>query len=453
MSKKIAIIGSGRSACAVARYCVHHGIPHILSDTASVEVVRTRLTDAGIVECCTWEAGGHSAAVFTASQAVISPGIPVDAPICTQLQEAHIPLVGELEFGASRSTLPLIAITGSAGKSTVTSLLSKLLETIYPASPACGNIGYPLTDAVEESGQEGILVCEVSTFQMEWVAQFCPSMAMVLNIFPNHLDRHSSFEEYAQLKERVVTMTEKDGAVILSGRQERLVTLGNSLVNHRVYYFGDVPSEKSGMYVHKSRIYFLTSEGEKTFYASVEGAPLAGVHNEDNYCAAALAAYLHGVPGDIFESVVTNFHGLPHRMERVTAVRGVTYINDSKSTTFDSVCAALSGFPGQKIHLLAGGRFKGGDFKQVAKAIRGRSISLYLFGEAGRTMYTHWNNVAPTHLYSTMEEAFHAASNMADSGEVVLLSPGCSSFDLFPNYIARGNRFKQLVREGDNGTS
>jgi UDP-N-acetylmuramoylalanine--D-glutamate ligase len=441
----VTIIGSGASALAVAAYCCSKNIPCLISDTESAAVVKGRLEDAGLSDC-PWEADGHSDAVFDADIAVISPGVWKNAPICKALQSHSVPIVSEMEFGAALSDSALIAVTGTAGKSTTVAFLENVLCCSFPKARACGNIGIPVTAVSQDMDSQGVRICEVSSFQMEWVTFFAPDISLILNIFPNHLDRHGDFSEYAGLKMKMAALTKPSGMVILNGRQKLLVDFGKE-ISRKVIFFGKKIPGYDSVVAEDNRLWYRDSRGKKYGGVRLSAGILKGVHNRHNYMAAYAVACIYGVSGKDFEQSMSEFSGLPHRMKSLGVYQGVEFINDSKSTTVQSLEAALVDFEDASVHLLCGGRDKGGDFNRISPLVANKCRAVYLFGESAEKIADAWHSSSHICRYASLEDAFSAAQKNAVPGENVLLSPACASFDMFQNYEERGRLFETLCRE------
>lgn len=445
-AKKVSVIGSGISGIAVARYFVSRGSTVFLSDSAPEEVVVSRLKKANLLNDVSYEAGGNSNRVYECDLAVVCPGVPMDSPVSLGLDEAGIPVIGEMELGFQLAECCFLALTGSAGKSTTVSLLERVLTGDHRAK-LCGNIGYPVVDVVQELTKEDMAICEVSTFQMERIDTFAPDIAVLLNLAPNHLDRHSSIEEYYGLKLDMARAVKRGGDVILNANQAEFIELASSLDERKITFFGKKISGYRSSVLENGTIVIYSEDGVRTEYASIDTFELPGDHNLENLLAVAAVASLKGVSGFAFEERLVGFSGLSHRMEKVRALNGVTYYNDSKATTAEALYSALSGFGEKSVLLIAGGKDKGANLESVKTRIAAKCKALFLIGEAALRMKNEWDGTTDIHLCGSINEAVEAAFENAKPGDVVLLSPACSSFDMFKNYIERGNEFKRVVGE------
>lgn len=444
--KKVSVIGSGISGIAVARYFVSKGKQVFLSDSASEELVVSRLKEADLLEEVSYEAGGNSERVYECDLAVVCPGVPLDAPVSIGLDEAGVPVIGEMELGFQLAHCSFLALTGSAGKSTTVSLLERVLNGDHCAR-VCGNIGYPVVDVAQELAEEDIAICEVSTFQMERVDTFAPDISVLLNLAPNHLDRHSSIEEYYGLKLEMARLTKVGGHVILNANQAEFIELASTLEGRTITFFGKKISGYRSILIEDDIIVLYSADGVRLEYASTETFELPGEHNRENLLAVAAVASLKGVNGFSFEERLVGFSGLAHRMEKVAEKRGVTFFNDSKATTAEALNSALSGFSQGSVLLIAGGKDKGGNLQAVKERIADKCKGLFLIGEAALRMKNEWEGTTETTLCGSIEEAVNKAVEKATIGDTVLLSPACSSFDMFKNYIERGDEFKRVVGE------
>lgn len=444
--KKVSVVGSGISGIAVARYFVSQGIAVFLSDCAPDEVVRQRLAAADLLDAVSYEADGNSDKVYDCDMAVVCPGVPFDSPVSMGLDDAGIPVIGEMELGFQLSNCCFLALTGSAGKSTTVSLLDKVLNGDHKAA-LCGNIGFPVVDVVQSLSEDDVAICEVSTFQMERVDTFAPDISVLLNLAPNHLDRHSSIEEYYGLKLDMARMTKSGGDVVLNGNQAEFIELASTLEDKKITFFGKRIAGYPSVVLEEGEIVLYNEAGTRTPYATTETFELPGEHNLENLLAVAAIANLKGVSGKNFKERIAGFSGLEHRMEKVGIKKGITFYNDSKATTAEALYSALSGFDAKQVLLIAGGKDKGAELSAVKDRIVERCEKLFLIGEASLRMKNEWEPEANVTLCSSLEDAMSRAYREASEGMVILLSPACSSFDMYKNYIERGNDFKRVFKE------
>ncbi len=442
---RVTVIGCGVSGIAAAAYLVSQGVSVFLSDGSSSSVVAQKVAAADLTEKLTFEGGGNSEKVYNTDLVVLSPGVPIDSPLVVELQKRDIPFIGEMELGFQASFAPFVAVTGSTGKSTTVSIIDCILSHAERERALCGNIGTPVIEAAPKLSNDGIAICEVSSFQLETIKTFQPAVAVILNLAPNHLDRHASLKEYYQTKFRIVENM-VDGLIILNGLQKELVDFGKQISQNRVLFFGTGVAGFDSVIEEEGEIFFLDREGKRCSYGSMENLPLVGYHNRQNALVAAAIASHYDIPATVFEQGLSFCKGLPHRMEFVAEQAGVRFFNDSKATTAESVEAALRGFEDHSVHLIAGGKDKGADFGSLQGLVKQKCCVVYAIGEAAETVKTAWGDEI-TQLYSTLKLAIESASEQSCSGETILLSPGCASFDMFDNFVDRGNQFKTIVRE------
>ncbi len=439
INKKVTILGAARSGIAAALLLNEQGAVPFVSDSAEAEKrasAQTRLQQAGIA----YEFGGHSEKIFDAEFVVLSPGIPVRSQTVQSILKRNIPVYSEIEVASWFYPGKLIAVTGSNGKTTTTTLIGEMLKQSYPKAVAAGNIGSPFAASVGQTDAKTWSVVEVSSFQLETIESFHPQQAVVLNFAPNHLDRYDSYEDYLRAKWRITkNLTDKD-ICIYNSVDEKLSNWAARLPARKMGFDSKGNTSRAAWY--DGHALFL--HGEKLI--AVKEMPLRGVHNYMNAMAAALAAQQAEVPLDAIRSVLKTFSGVEHRLEFVAEKNGVRFINDSKATTVESLSYALQSFD-TPIYLIAGGKDKGSDFTKLNDLITRHVKKLILIGTAANKMEAAWGNLKPVFRPSTLKEAVEFAAAQAKHGEVVLLSPACASFDMFSDFEDRGRQFKQLVED------
>ena len=384
------------------------------------------------------------------TSAVLSPGVPLNSPVVIAVQDRNVPVLGEIEFAYRLCKAPIIAVTGTKGKSTTTALIGHLLRSCGKSVRVGGNIGNPLIDEAVEARAADWVVAEVSSFQLETIRAFKPRVAVLLNLAPDHLDRYHSMDEYAEAKFRIFANQAFDDYFVGNLDDARVaeldVTKSERAIRSRQLWFTLADR-------HNNATIYLA--GDNIVYAPISGdprpvtvmsrheIPLAGMHNVQNVMAALLAAYAVGCQTAALRSAVMTFKAMPHRLERVDEIDGVLYVDDSKSTNPGSVDAALHAYD-RPIVLIAGGRSKGTDFVEMGVAIRQRAKALVVIGEAAGEIALHAQGVPTVHAGSLVE-AVARARELASSGDVVLLSPGCASFDMFRSAEDRGEQFTAAV--------
>lgn len=432
-------MGAARSGLAAARLLKRKGAQVFVSDNGA----RGKKQEAVAFlekEGIPFEFGQHSARAFDADFCVLSPGIPVSSSVVQAMLEKGIPVYSEIEVASWFFKGSLIAVTGSNGKTTTTTLIGQMLRQVDPKAIVAGNIGQPFSDFVEDSRPNTWSVVEVSSFQLETIDTFHPSQVVLLNFAPNHLDRYPNYDAYKNAKWRV-TMN----------LQEQDVFVYNAADPEIVKRLPELNCRKTGFHIEgdtSADAYFtqnaLWIHGEK--WIDVREMGLRGLHNYMNAMAAILAAQNAGVPKDAILQVLRTFQGVEHRLEFVRELDGVKFINDSKATTVESLYYALQSFE-QPIILIAGGKDKGSDFTRLNDSIKQKVKMMVLIGKATGKMEKAWQGLKPIIKAKTLREAVEQAFCQAEPGEVVLLSPACASFDMFNDFEDRGRQFKQIVNE------
>jgi UDP-N-acetylmuramoylalanine--D-glutamate ligase len=426
------VVGLGRSGIAAAALLVRRGWRVIAVDARPVAA--PELTALGVDV-----RGASTDPVGDVALVVKSPGVPGDAPQVTAARAAGAEVISEIELAARELANPLIAVTGTNGKTTTTELAAHLLRAAGRPAVACGNQGLPLASVVDSVDPAAWLVVECSSFQLEDVVRFHPRAAVVLNLTPDHLDRHASMDEYRAAKLRIfAAMTADDVAIAPEGW-----TIPGA-ARHRTIREGarrdaaDIAWSQGGLHVDRLGL-----------VAPWEAIPLRGRHNRENVmAAAALVAHAAGLSAPEIAAGLASFAGVAHRLEIVGEIDGVTYVNDSKATNADAACAALDAYP-NGVHLIAGGKGKGAAFTPLAEAARAADVRcVYLIGAAAAEIGAAMRVAGvPTVGAGTLATAVAAAGRAARPGEVVLLAPGCASFDQFSSFEERGERFRALVAE------
>jgi UDP-N-acetylmuramoylalanine--D-glutamate ligase len=442
--KKVLVVGLGKSGLAAALFLRRKGAQVTVSDVRSAAALGKdipALLDEGIMV----EAGGHGLLTFRRQDLiVVSPGVPLDTPELVQVRNFGLPVIGELEL-ASRFLLgKTLAITGSNGKTTTTSLCGEILTASFPHVRVGGNIGVPVIALVDESHDDGWSVLEVSSFQLETTYQFHPNIAVILNITPDHLDRHGNLENYIAAKERIFANQVPEDVLILNADDD-VASRAAARTKSRIFWFSHTRIVRQGAFVHDGAVYFrATEQSAPEFILKVSAIPLKGQHNVENVLAAVCASCLAGVAPEIIRAAVERFRAVEHRLEFVANVNGVDYYNDSKATNVDAAMKAIAAFP-SGIHLILGGKDKGSDYRLMRPLIQKRVKAIYTIGAAAEKIITHLEGSAPLVNSGTLDVAVTKAAEVAQPGEIILLAPACSSFDQFENYEQRGQVFKDLV--------
>ena len=355
-------------------------------------------------------------------------------------------MIGELELAARFLKGKVLAITGSNGKTTTTALAGEILKEAGLPTLVAGNIGLPVVGLIEESTDSTWSVLEVSSFQLESTEQFHPAIAVILNITPDHLDRHGTFENYALAKERIFAAQDANDCLVLNADNARTAEAA-ARTRARVYWFSTEHGVEQGAWVENGEVVYRSApKAQIESILPLAGIPLKGQHNVENVLAAVCACRLAGAPAEAVRRAIEKFQAVEHRLEYVATINGVEYYNDSKATNVDATAKALAAFPGG-IHLILGGKDKGSDYTLLSQLLRERVRAVYTIGSAAAKIESHLRGVVSIRPCATLANAVNAAAGAARPGEIVLLAPACSSFDQFENYEHRGRVFKELVAE------
>lgn len=441
----IAILGLGVSGRSAARYALWRGAAVRISDSRPVERFLTEESELLALPGVVWEAGGHSFEFLSRARLVlISPGVDLSQPLLRRLADAGVALVGELAVAAEELREPTVAITGTNGKTTTTTLIGELLVAGGFTTFVGGNIGTPLYDYLRGPRDCQVVVAEVSSFQLESAGNFAPEIGILLNITPDHLDRHGSLEEYGRVKMRLFAHQGPGALAIINGDDPLCRQLAQGLIGE-LQTFGSGVDNTARIVGKTVR---LTLGGEIEEYP-LEDTALGNAVGLQNAAAAILAVRRLGVTPARVLAALHAFRLLPHRIELVAEIGGVRYYNDSKATNTGAVLGALKEFS-EKVLLIAGGRDKGDDYRLLRPAAANLRL-LITIGEAAELLETALSEVVATVRAASLAEAVHIAASRALPGEVVLLSPACASFDMFKNYGHRGAEFRRLVEALEHG--
>jgi UDP-N-acetylmuramoylalanine--D-glutamate ligase len=441
--KQVLVVGLARTGIATALFCAERGARVTATEARpEQEIAETaaKLRAAGV----TLELGGHRAETFVRQDLIVpSPGVPPMTPALAAARAIGVPVWSEIELAWRFLRGRLICITGSNGKTTTTSLIGHILETARLPVQIAGNIGTPLISRVDLSSDASFTVVEASSFQLESISAFRPDIGVLLNVTPDHLDRHGSIEAYGRAKARMFeNQTVEDAAVI---NADDAIAPQYAPSGPRVFYFSREKRVASGCYLRGDEIVFRC-DGTETVLLLRKDIGLRGNHNIENVLAAAAAARLAGAEPVAIAEGVRSFAGVEHRIEYVATVSGVEYFNDSKATNVDATLKALDAFPGNVLVIL-GGKDKGSDYRILRQALRSHARMALLIGSAADKIEAELAGVIPVERAETLARAVEIASRHAQPGDIVLLAPACASFDQFENFEQRGRVFKQLVRE------
>lgn len=439
--KNVLIVGGGKTGLALLGFFLRQGARVTLSDRRDetrIPQVET-MRQAGV----TLDLGGHDPVKFqSADLIVISPGVSLTQPAISAAIEAGVPVWGEIEIAARVLDTPLVAITGTNGKSTVTTLVGRIFERCGFKTFVGGNLGRPLIEAERKHDWDWI-VAEISSFQLEAVQTFHPRYALLLNISEDHLDRYDAMEDYMAAKARVfMAQTDNDWAII--NYEDLLVQKIAQQGRARKVQFSSRQVLEEGMGFDGQEIVWRHAGSEERFPA--DELKLAGVHNIENVMASLIPPLLEGCSAETAWEAVCSFTGLPHRMTHVRTLGGVSWYDDSKATNVGSVVKSLEG-PAAPVILIAGGKDKGGDYEPLRELVARKVACLILIGEAAARMEQELAGTTRIERAADLAEAVQTAHRLATAGTTVLLSPACSSFDMFRDFEDRGDQFASLVRQ------
>lgn len=429
---KVVVVGLGASGLAAARLLKRSGAEVTVRDESENELMKNRAKDL-LKKGIHVELG--QAIRLQESRfdlGIISPGVDPLRPLIQNLEKASVPLWSELELAYRFCATPVVAITGTNGKTTTTELVHHVLTAGGKRSCAAGNIGLALSEVVHESYDRDVTVVEASSFQLERIVSFHPKVAALLNVTPDHLDRYGSMSDYLAAKLRIFQNQDANDLAIVNASFGNL-NLKAKTVTFSARGLSADYTLKNGLICHQNKPVL-----------PVDQLKLKGYHNIENVMVALAAAQFYGIDETVSVKAFTQFQGAPHRCEFVATIDGVSFVNDSKATNVDAVAQAIEGFQ-EPIILVAGGKDKGFEFDAIADLVAKKTRAVFLIGETAKKMKEAWSD-SNCILVSSLQEAVEKAKQMACSGDVVLLSPACSSFDMFRDYADRGNQFKELVK-------
>ncbi len=436
--KNVLVLGLGVSGYAAAELLARRGATVSISESSDNEGTRKYL-DSLAPYSVRFEIGGHTAEFCRDAEIVVtSPGVNVSSLISSGVLREGVPVMGEMELGFQFCRAPVIAITGTNGKSTTTELVGRILSLSGRHTVVCGNIGNPLCGEVDNIKEDSVVVAEVSSFQLETINDFKPRVAVLLNISEDHYGRHGNYDNYRREKFRIFSrQDEEDWAVVHSDLHSDPFMKD---IKSRLCFFG---RDECGAIDKNGRMNIVIS-GLRDITLNVDEIPLRGLHNLNNVACAALVCGILGVDDRYIREGIRTFNGLCHRFEKAGIFRGVEFIDDSKATNIDATRRALESMD-KKTVLIAGGRDKGGDYLSIMPLVKDKVKGMVLIGEAREKIKAAFSSVIPVMTAETMKEAVETASGMAEEGEAVMLSPMCSSFDMFSGYKERGEAFQREV--------
>ncbi|MDO8461578.1 MAG: UDP-N-acetylmuramoyl-L-alanine--D-glutamate ligase [Deltaproteobacteria bacterium] len=445
--KKVLVVGLGKSGLSALRFLHQKGALVTVTDARREEELKTRLdpTSLQLLTSNTIKKvfGSHPPKIFEEQDLIVlSPGVPTDLPGIKKALKKKIPVWGEMELACRAITIPIIAVTGTNGKSTTVTLIHEMLKKGGKRVLLGGNIGTPLIDFVEPSRNNDLLVVEVSSFQLETIQSFHPKVAVLLNIAPDHLDRYSRFTDYVKAKARLIKNQDKNDLFIGNGSDKYCLAIARK-TKAKKCFFSSQKKIPGGLFLNGSEINYQFGKNKEVYLA--RNNHLTGLHNKENMMAAIATARHFGVSVESIQGTLDSFLGLKHRMEYVRETNGVTYYNDSKGTNVSATLMALAGLPDKKVLLIAGGRDKGSNYKPLKTVARKKLKGLYLIGEAAEKIRRELGGQTKTVIAETLEKAVYLVSGDAAWGDIILFSPACASYDQFKNFEHRGETFKNLV--------
>jgi UDP-N-acetylmuramoylalanine--D-glutamate ligase len=437
--RRVVVVGAARSGIAAAELLVRRGARVVLTETRPAVNEADRLRAAGV----DLELGGHTAStVDSADLIVTSPGVVTDQPLFASARSRGVDVIGELELASRWVRGPIIAITGTKGKSTTTTLVGRMLQADGRTTLVGGNIGVPLSAQVDASTENTVHVVEVSSFQLESTTTFRPWISLWLNFADDHLDRHASVDEYASAKARIFANQRAEDWAVVNAQDPVVMARSDGIAPTRVLFS---PSGRldEGFVVDGNWIVRKTAKGTAPLIP-VSAVELTGAHMLGNVVAAAAVAHTAGVTPQAMTRALSGFRGLEHVMEPAGIVRGIRFVNDSKATNVEAARRSIESFDGGVVALV-GGRFKGGDLRELREPLAARGRAVIAIGEASPLVREALHDVVPVIAASSMREAVTRGFEAATAGGVVLLAPACASFDWFADYAARGRAFKEEV--------
>ena len=442
--KKVLVFGSGISGIGAVKLLEDHGAEVILydgNDKLDKVAMKEQLGDGVKAEIILGEF--PEKLIDTLDIAVLSPGVPTDLPVVNAMRDKKVAVIGEVELAYAFGKGDVLAITGTNGKTTTTTLLGEIMKAYKEHTYVVGNIGNPYTVAARQMEEDAVAVAEMSSFQLESIVTFRPKVSAILNFTPDHLNRHHTMEAYVNAKKNIAKNQTAEDYCILNYEDERTREFGEH-IDAQVIYFSSRQKLEKGIYLDNGNMIYKNPE--EVVVCNVDELQLLGMHNYENYMAAVAMAAVYGVPMDIIRKVIRAFKGVEHRIEYVTEKNGVVYYNDSKGTNPDAAIKGIQAMNRRTV-LLGGGYDKGSEFTEWINAFDGKVKKLILIGATKEKIAADAEKCG-FHDYvfaDTFEEAVLLAAKTAESGEAVLLSPACASWGMFPNYEVRGDEFKRIV--------
>lgn len=453
--KKVLVVGFGLSGVAVAKYMSKQGARVTVTDMKQKADLNDSVNACGDLKI-EYELGKHNNKTFhSVDLIVVSPGVPLNIKPLEEAREKSIPITSEIELAIAAIKEPIIAVTGTNGKTTTTTLIGEMFKADGKIAYVGGNIGKPLIDYVTEGQKADVIVAELSSFQLELTEKLTPAVAVFTNLEEDHLDRYGDMQAYTAAKKKLLKACDRNSFVILNYDSANIAKFKDENVGKLLWFTKKNPIHIGGNFAEdfcgaycdgQPRSVIAKVNGKEEVY-DLSQFRLFGEHNRENLLAAVCAARAMGVAPKAIQSVISTFKGVSHRLEFIRKKDGVFFFNDSKGTNVMSVQRSLAAFSANPIILIAGGKDKGGDFAPLIDLVKKKCKILILLGEAKEKINRAIGDFAETYLVGTFEEAVLLAYQKSRSGDIILLSPGCASYDMFKNYEERGDYFKKLVSQ------
>lgn len=441
-NKKALVVGLARSGISAANLLCRLGARVTITDEKRESELSENIRK--LTKGISLKLGGHNGVdIAKVDLVVISPGVLWDSPFLNKIRENGIRIISEVELAFKYIKAPLIAVTGTNGKTTTTTLIGEMLKKDDRNVFVGGNIGNPMCEEVLNGSSSELILSEISTFQMEGIETFKPHISVILNITPDHLDRHKSMAEYIALKKRVFINQNTRDYTVFNMDDKITAALSNVGKGERIF-FSRIREVDNGAFVRGNNIIFRRNRKEE-IVSTLKDLKIIGVHNIENTLASVAVGGICDIPPRLMREVISEFSGIPHRMEFVKEIEGIKFINDSKGTNVGATIKSIESF-NEPIILIAGGKDKGNDYLPLKPLIEDRVKFLILIGEAKKKMASVMNGFRNILNAESFEEAVNEAFDKAEKGDVVLLSPACASFDMFRDYEDRGEQFRKIVK-------
>ena len=444
--KKVLLVGLAKTGVSTIKKLDKLGASIVVTDIKPKEKLEDILSQLNGLNNVEYILGSHPEDISDIDLTIVSPGVPLDLPFIEKLKESNVKIIGEVELAYTLSNNPIfVGITGTNGKTTTTSLVGEIFKEANRDTYIVGNIGNPVIDTVDYTDKNSVLVTELSSFQLESIDTFRPKVSSILNITEDHLNRHHTMENYINAKARIFENQEKSDFSILN-YDDSIVRDLNRNNNASILYFSRKEKIEQGVYLDENNNIVISIDGKQITVLNRNELSLPGDHNLENAMAAILMTYVVGVDLEVIKQVLTTFKGVEHRLEFVTNKNGIMFVNDSKGTNPDSTIKAIGSYE-RPIILIAGGMDKHSDFTDMMKCATKNVKELVLLGETADKIEASARKEGLENItkVKNMEEAVKKAYELAKDGDVVLLSPGCASWDMYPNFEARGLDFKENI--------